>query len=49
MNVNFNSIKQQTQEFLLRLFIESSGGGSTPPHYRYYTNAHAGTHARLHQ
>lgn len=49
MNVNFNSMKQQTQEFLLRLFIESSGGGSTPPHYHYYTNAHAGTHARLHQ
>ena len=46
MKTNYSTLKQQTQDFVLRLFVES--GGSAPS-YSYYTCAHAGTHARLHQ
>ena len=42
-----NRIKQQTQEFLLRLFIEYPGE-STLPAATHYTNSRCGTYARLH-
>ena len=50
MKMKFNHIKQQTQDFLLRLFMDPSEAGSTPSytHY-YYTCGHVGTHARVHQ
>ncbi|MBR6304994.1 MAG: hypothetical protein IKR37_05175 [Paludibacteraceae bacterium] len=40
-------IKQQTQEFLLRLFIEYPNE-STLPAGTHYTNSRCGTYARLH-
>ena len=46
MKTNLFTLKQQTQDFLLRLFVESDQIDSTPS---FYTCAHAGTHARLHQ
>ena len=46
MKTNFFTLKQQTQDFLLRLFVESDHFESSPS---FYTCAHAGTHARLHQ
>ena len=47
MKTDLFTLKMQAQDFLLRLFIESNGDStlSSP----YYTCAHAGTHARLHQ
>ena len=42
-----NRIKHQTQEFLLRLFIEYPGE-STLPTATHYTNSRCGTYARLH-
>jgi hypothetical protein len=42
------TVKQQAQEFILRLFVESESY-STLPSTPYYTCAHVGTHARLHQ
>ncbi len=46
MMTNFFTLKRQTQDFLLRLFVESYESDST---HTYYTCAHVGTHARLHQ
>jgi len=43
--MNVNRMKQQTQDFVLRLFIESFGG--TPPS-SHYTCARCGTFSRLH-
>ena len=48
MKVNIFTITDQTQEFILRLFIEPDSY-STPSGTQCYTCAHAGTHARLHQ
>ena len=48
MKVNVFTLKQQTQEFILRLFVESTGRDSTPSYSNYYLCAHAGTHVRLH-
>ena len=49
MKMNYFTFKQQAQDFVLRLFVESSGSmSSTPSYSHYYTCAHAGTHARLH-
>ena len=45
---NWITIKQQTQDFVLRLFIESSGDFPSS-RTQYYTCSHVGTHARLHQ
>ena len=48
MKQNFFTWIQKTQEFVLRLFVETPEN-STPSYSQYYTCAHAGTHARLHQ
>ena len=46
--MNWITLKQQTQDFVLRLFVESSGDHSTPS-TSYYTNAHCGTFSRMRQ
>ena len=47
--IDVNKLKKQTQDFVLRLFVESSGVFSTPTDSDYYcTCSHVGTHARLH-
>jgi len=48
MKMNLFTLKQQAQDFVLRLFIESPGDLSSS-RTRHYTCAHAGTFARLHQ
>ncbi len=48
MKINVNTMKQQTQEFFLRLFVESSPK-STLPSDKYYICTHCGTFTRLHQ
>lgn len=48
MKMNMFTLKEKAQDFVLRLFVESSGEYSSSQ-TRYYTCAHAGTHARLHQ
>ena len=48
MKLNVFTLKQQTQDFLLRLFVEQSGVNAVHPYSNYYLCAHAGTHARLH-
>ena len=45
MTINLHKMKQQTQETILRLFVDSY---STLPK-SHYTCGHVGTHARLHQ
>ena len=45
MKMNITNIKQQTQDFVLRLFVESSDG----IYSQHYICSHVGTHARLHQ
>ena len=55
MKIDVHTLKQQTQDFVLRLFVESSGA-STPSYSDstmssssdYCTCSHVGTHARLH-
>jgi hypothetical protein len=49
MKLNVLTLKQQTQDFLLRLFIDSPDGAATPSHSKYYTCAHCGTFSRLRQ
>ena len=46
MKKDFSTMKQQTQDFVLRLFVESMGNSSLSS--PFYTCAHCGTHARLH-
>jgi len=41
MKMNVNTLKQQTQDFVLRLFVES-GSGATPSS-SCYTGARCGT------
>ena len=48
MKMNVYSWKQQTQDFVLRLFVDSIGVSSTPAQ-TYYTCAHCGTFARMRQ
>lgn len=48
MKIDFITLKQQTQDFVLRLFVESSGVETTPSS-PYYTCAHCGTFSRLRQ
>ncbi len=47
MKIDLFTFKQQAQDFVLRLFIESSGANSTPSR-SCYTGAHCGTFSRLH-
>ena len=54
MKIDVHTLKQQTQDFVLRLFVETSGGSTlsssgTMSIYDYCTCSHVGTHARLHQ
>jgi hypothetical protein len=44
MKVNVITMKQQTQDFLLRLFVDSSGDST--PSDTFYTCAHCGTFSR---
>ena len=48
MKMNFISFKQQTQDFVLRLFVEP-GSSTTLSSDQYYLSARCGTFARLHQ
>ena len=48
MKLNFNSSRKQAQDFFLRLFVEPASWLSTPSD-SYYTGAHCGTFARMHQ
>ena len=48
MKIDVHTLKQQTQDFVLRLFVDS-GGGSTLSSSDYCICSHVGTHARLHQ
>ncbi len=51
MKINVFTLKQQTREFILRLFVESSGGAAaTRSHSQYYIyiSSHCGTYSRLH-
>jgi len=47
MKTDLSTIKQQTQEFILRLFVESSSR-STLSSDHYYTCSRCGTYERLH-
>ena len=47
MTINVNTLRQQTQEFLLRLFV-APGSYTAPSSSDYCTCTHVGTHARLH-
>ena len=47
MKPDVYKLKQQTQDFILRLFMEGSGD-TTPSSSDYCTCSHVGTHARLH-
>ena len=49
MKMDFFTLSQQAQDFVLRLFVGSSEGTSTLPSSgrSYYTCAHCGTFARL--
>ena len=51
MKLNVFTFKQQTRDFLLRLFIESSEDGSTlsESDSKFYTCAHCGTFSRTRQ
>lgn len=49
MKMNFSTMKQQAQDFVLRLFIESYGGSGSTPSNTFYTCAHCGTFSRLKQ
>ena len=49
MKMNFSTMKQQAQDFVLRLFIESYGGSGTTLSSSFYTCAHCGTFSRLKQ
>ena len=47
MKIDVHTLKQQTQDFFLRLFVEHYGG-STPSSSDYCICTHVGTYARLH-
>ena len=47
MKLNVNTIKQQTQDYLLRLFVESSIE-TTPSDSYYYTCSRCGTFSKCH-
>jgi hypothetical protein len=50
MKIDYYRFKQRAQEFILRLFIESSKDDSTLSlsDSHFYTGAHCGTFSRLH-
>ena len=48
MKKNLDTLLQQTQDFLLRLFVDSDGSYSPSKSDHYYVCTHAGTHSRLH-
>ena len=48
MKIDFNTFIQQTQDFLLRLFVDS-GSQTTPHNDSQYTCSHCGTFSRLNQ
>lgn len=48
MKKNVFFLKQQAQEFILRLFVESSGDHLSSSS-SYYTGAHCGTFSRIRQ
>ena len=45
MKMNLFTFKQQAQDFILRLFVDSY----SPIHKSYYTGGNVGTHKRLYQ
>ena len=48
MKIDVHTIQQQAQEFILRLFVESSGGTTlSDSGSSFYTGAHCGTFTRL--
>ncbi|MBO4519160.1 MAG: hypothetical protein J5704_03895 [Paludibacteraceae bacterium] len=47
MKINVDTLKQQTQDFVLRLFVEA-GSPTTLPSEQHYLSARCGTFARLH-
>lgn len=49
MKLDFFTFKQQTRDFLLRLFIESPGGTLSDSGSQFYTGAHCGTFSRTRQ
>ena len=49
MKMKLTSLKQQTQDYLLRLFVAPSEFFNDTATTEIYTCAHVGTHARLHQ
>ena len=49
MKMNVSTLTKQTREFILRLFVESTGSGSSIPSHSFYTCSRCGTYARLHQ
>ena len=52
MKKNVFFMKQQAQEFILRLFVESSGdhlSSHLSSSSSYYTGAHCGTFSRIRQ
>ena len=49
MKMKVTTLKQQTQDLFLRLFVESSSGIGTTPARSNYTCAHCGTYARMRQ
>ena len=50
MKMNLLTMKQQAQDFVLRLFVESlKDSSSTPSDAHYYLGSRCGTYTRLHQ
>ncbi len=50
MKIDVDTIKQQAQDFILRLFVENSDGTTlSDSGSRFYTGAHCGTFSRTRQ
>ncbi len=47
--MNVFTLRQQAQDFLLRLFVEPTSDASVRPTHSAYTCAHCGTFSRLRQ
>lgn len=45
---NYN-LKQQTQAYVLRLFVDSVGADFSTAAHSFYTGAHCGTFSRMRQ
>ena len=48
MKVNFDTLRHHTQDFILRLFVESSSEIGNSSSTSYCTGARCGTFMRLH-